>query len=102
MAWLSDAEIAFRKFAADNYNPANVPIDDVYGVLTAFAVHLVPIEGVPTWVEQDRRKRQWPWVMADLGARIMGENYILKARNKNLQEDLIEAKKELSKLKRNK
>lgn len=102
MTYLTEAEIAFRKFADDGYNAANVPEENIYGVLRTFAVHLVPYEGIPTWVEQDRRKRTWPWVMADLAARIMGKNHILEARNKRLQEQLIEAKKEISQLKRKK
>jgi hypothetical protein len=100
--YLSDDEARFRAFADDNYNVKNVKDEDAMGIIRRFAIYLVPWVKSPTWVEQDRRRRQWPWVMADLSERVFRQFHELKTKNAELQQQLIAAKKEISQLKRNK
>lgn len=63
---------------------------------------LVPIEAEPSWGEQERRRDTWPFRFYRLMMRMQSiiiekEHFIRKQR-----EELIEVRKELSALKRNK
>lgn len=97
--YISDAEKAFAKFIHSGYDAASVPLDDVHHVATQWAIRLVP------WhtgfrEEQESRSKQWPWVMAWFVGCLRGECWRLESENRRLKEQLIEHRKELSKLKR--
>jgi DICT domain-containing protein len=95
------SEKVFDKFVESEYNVNEVPIDDVHHVAMEWAVKLVPVNyAMASWQHQEARGNTIPWKFNKLVQRLRGALWEAERKLKRQQEDLIEARKELSRLKR--
>lgn len=97
---MTRSEEAFQKFVESGYDDLSVPIEDIHGVVCEWRLKLVPYYPKATYLQQISRKQQWPWVFAALVGRMYEAWYATTLENKALKAQLIEHRKEISKLKR--
>ncbi len=95
------AEEAFEKFVISGYDPESVAVDDLYAVIQTWVYsELVPVTN-GSYGDLIIRSNQWASKLAQLAARIQSELWQTRNKLQRQREQLIEAKKEISRLKRN-
>lgn len=94
------SEEAFLLFAESGYDVSSIKKEDIHHVASEWVAQLVPVYPQATWEQQQARKSQWPWIFGLLVGRMYSEWFFTDQENRKLKESLIEARKEISRLKR--
>lgn len=84
------------------YNAGSVPLDEIAFMVKNWAVAAVPVVGIPTIQEQDRRRNTAPFQTARLCERLWIALRDEKQKSERLRDELIAVRKQLTAYKREK